>query len=333
MSKETTDLNFDKLFKGVKNLTEFDSVMDKMYKEGIQHLLQSEMSHFLGYDKHDTAGNNSGNSRNGVSTKKLKSSSGNIEIEVPRDRNSKFEPLVVPKGKTTTQKIEKVITELYSRGMSTDDITHQIEEIYGLEVSRSFISSITNKMLVHIEQWQNRLLEALYYVLWLDCIVVKVREDGRIVKKSIYIVLGLKESGHKEVLGLWIHQGESASFWLSVLDDLKARGIKDILIACTDNLTGFTQAIEAVFPDAICQLCVVHQIRNSIKFVPWKDRKSFLKDLKNVYGAINLADALTQFELFKEKWQSKYAYAIKSWENNWEYLTNFFNFPQEPCVV
>ncbi|MEE9373680.1 MAG: IS256 family transposase [Saprospiraceae bacterium] len=218
---------------------------------------------------------------------------------------------------------------MYSRGMSTADITEQIKDIYGLQVSKSFISDVTNKMTGHIESWQNRPLETIYYMVWMDCIVVKVREENWIVKKSVYIVLGLNETGHKDILGLWISNTESAAFWLSVLNDLKARGVERLLIACTDNLTGFTEAIEATYPDTVCQLCVVHQIRNSIKFVPWKDRKEFLKDLKLVYSAVNLEAAKVAFEKFKSKWNNKYAYAIKSWENNWNYLTNFFDFPQE----
>lgn len=330
MSKDVSNLNFDGLLEGVKSLNDFESVMSTLYKQGIQHLLESEMSHFLGYEKHIKRANRSDNNyRNGTFSKNLKTSEGNIQIEVPRDRNGEFHPTVVPKGQSTTHKIEKVITGLYARGMTTSDITEQIKEIYGLDVSKSFISDITTKMTGHIESWQNRPLESMYCLLWMDCIVIKVRQDHKIIKKSIYIVIGLKDTGHKEVLGLWIQQSESASFWLNVLNDLKARGVEKVLIACTDNLTGFVDAIEATFPDTVCQLCVVHQIRNSIKYVPWKDRKAFLKDLKLVYGAINLQQAQSAFEEFKNAWGKKYAYAIRSWENNWQYLTNFYDFPQE----
>lgn len=329
MKKGIKQSRFGNLLDDVKTMNDFESVMGDLYKQGIQQLLQSEMSHFLGYDKNDIRGNNTGNSRNGSSTKILKSSNGKLKIDVPRDRNGEFEPLLIPKGQSTTEKIESVILGLYARGMSCQDITNQIEEIYGLEISKSFISDVTTKMTTHIDAWQNRPLEDTYCILWMDCIVVKVREDKKIVKKSIYIVLGLKEDGHKEVLGLWINNSESASFWMSVLNDLKARGIENIFIACTDNLTGFVQAIEATFPKTVCQLCVVHQIRNSLKFVNWKDRREFLKDLKAVYGAVNLDDAQNHFNLFKQKWETKYAYAIVSWEKNWQYLTNFFDFPQE----
>lgn len=317
------------LFEGVDNMNDFEDIMGDLYKQGIQHLLQSEMSHFLGYDKNDPSGNLSGNSRNGTTKKKLKSSKGVLQIEVPRDRNSEFEPRIVPKGQSTTDKIESVITSLYARGMTTADITEQIQDIYGLKVSKSFISDVTTKMTAHITEWQNRPLESTYFMVWMDCIVFKVRQDHKIVKKSIYIVIGLKEDGLKEILGIWINDTESAAFWMSVLGDLKARGVERILIASTDNLTGFVSAIEATFPETVCQLCIVHQIRNSCKYVPWKDRKAFVKDLKQVYGAVNLNQAKINFQTFKTNWESKYAYAIKSWENNWEYLTNFFDFPPE----
>ncbi len=326
---DETPLNLSEMLKEVRTMTDFDSVMGSIYKQGIEHLLKSEMSHFLGYEKHAIEGINSGNSRNGFTKKRLKTDKGRIVIDVPRARNETFDPIILPKGRSTTEKIEQVIVGLYARGMSTADITNQIQEIYGLNVSKSFISDITTKMTGHIESWQNRPLESLYCILWMDCIVVKVRQDHKIIKKSIYIVLGLKDTGHKEVLGLWINNSESASFWMAVLNDLKARGVQRVLIACTDNLTGFVEAIEATYPEAVCQLCVVHQIRNSIKFVPWKDRKAFLKDLKMVYGAINLKDGEHQFEAFKQTWGNKYGYAIKSWETNWTYLTNFFDYPQE----
>jgi len=327
--KKEIQPDLSELLEGVSTMSDFESVMGNLYKQGIQHLLQSEMSHFLGYDKYDTEGYNTGNSRNGTTKKKVKTTKGQLEIEVPRDRKGDFEPIILPKGQSTTEKIEEVILGLYSRGMTTSDVKDQIEQIYGLKVSKTFISDVTTKMTSHIEQWQNKPLESIYYMVWMDCLVVKVRQDNKIVNKSVYIVLGLNETGHKQILGLWIANSESASFWLNVLNDLKARGVEQLLIACTDNLTGFTDAIEATFPDTICQLCVVHQIRNSIKFVPWKDRKEFLKDLKTVYAAVNLEAAKLAFEEFKEKWNNKYAYAIRSWENNWQYLTNFYDFPQE----
>ena len=329
MQSNNFNFNFSDILKDVKDLNDYDVAMNDLYKKGIQHLLNSEMSHLLGYDKHAIKGNNSGNSRNGYKKKKVKTSSGEIEVQIPRDRNSEFEPLIIPKGQTTTAKVESVITSLYAKGMSTQDVADQIEQIYGLSVSKVFISDITNKMLPSIQEWQNRPLEPIYYITWMDCICFKIRQDNRVINKSIYLVIGLKPDGFKEILGIWIAETESASFWLSVLSELKDRGVKSILIACTDNLTGFTSAIQASFPDTVTQLCIVHQIRNSVKFVPWKDRKIFIADLKEVYGAINLQSALVAFEKFKTKWNSKYSYAIKSWEKNWDNLIPLFNYPPE----
>lgn len=328
---QSNNINFDftDIFKNVKDLNDFDVAMNGIYKIGIQQLLNSEMSHLLGYDKHSIKGNNSGNSRNGSYGKKVKTSQGEIEVQIPRDRNSEFDPLVLPKGQTTTAKVESVITSLYAKGMSTQDVADQIDQIYGFNVSKSFISDITNKMLPCIQEWQNRPLEPIYYITWMDCICFKIRQDNKVINKSIYLVIGLKPDGFKEILGIWIAETESASFWLSVLSELKDRGVKSILIACTDNLTGFTSAIQASFPNTVTQLCIVHQIRNSVKFVPWKDRKIFIADLKEVYGAINLQSALVAFEKFKTKWNSKYSYAIKSWEKNWDNLIPLFNYPPE----
>lgn len=328
---QSNNINFDftDIFKNVKDINDFEVAMNGIYKIGIQQLLNSEMSHLLGYDKHSIKGNNSGNSRNGSYGKKVKTSQGEIEVQIPRDRNSEFDPLVLPKGQTTTAKVESVITSLYAKGMSTQDVADQIEQIYGFNVSKSFISDITNKMLPCIQEWQNRPLEPIYYITWMDCICFKIRQDNKVINKSIYLVIGLKPDGFKEILGIWIAETESASFWLSVLSELKDRGVKSILIACTDNLAGFTSAIQASFPNTVTQLCIVHQIRNSVKFVPWKDKKIFIADLKEVYGAINLQSAMVAFEKFKTKWNSKYSYAIKSWEKNWDNLIPLFNYPPE----
>lgn len=329
MQSNNFNFNFSDIFKDVKDLNDYDVAMNDLYKRGIQHLLKAEMSHLLGYDKHSIVGNNSGNSRNGSYGKKVKTSQGEIEVQIPRDRNSEFDPLIIPKGQTTTAKVESVITSLYAKGMSTQDVADQIEQIYGFNVSKSFISDITDKMLPCIEEWQKRPLEPIYYITWMDCICFKVRQNNKVINKSIYLAIGLKPDGFKEILGIWISETESASFWLSILSELKDRGVKSILIACTDNLTGFTSAIQASFPDTVTQLCIVHQIRNSVKFVPWKDRKIFIADLKEIYGAINVQSAIAAFEKFKTKWNSKYGYAIKSWEKNWENLIPLFNYPPE----
>lgn len=245
------------------------------------------MSH-LGYEKHAKDGNNTGNSRNGTYPKKVKTQFlGDTVLNIPRDRNSEFEPQLIPKGQRMSDKLEESIIGMYSRGMTTSDIVEQVKQVYGVDVSEGTLSNVTNRIIEYIKEWQQRPLEAVYYTVWMDGIVLKVKQNGKYINKCIYLVIGLKNDGLKEVLGMWMAETESASFWMSVLTDLKARGVEDILIACTDNLKGFTDAVKGVFPDTVTQLCVVHQIRNSCKYVVWKDRKPFCADLKDVYGAIN----------------------------------------------
>ncbi|HOF56636.1 MAG TPA: IS256 family transposase, partial [Prolixibacteraceae bacterium] len=254
---------------------------------------------------------------------------GDIPLDVPRDRNGTFEPVAVPKYQRMSAKIENAIITMYSRGMTTRDIEATIKDIYGIEVSEGSISNITSSVLEDIKEWQQRPLESVYFVVWMDGIVFKVRQNGKVQGKTIYLMIGLKQDGKKQVLGMWINETESASFWLSVLTDIKARGVRDILIASTDNLTGIRQAIRSAFPNTITQLCVVHQIRNSVKYVVWKDRKRFLADLKLVYNAINRDMAYQALEEFAAKWNAKYAYAVKSWKDNWDELTAYFDYPIE----
>jgi len=313
----------------IKSLKEYDDYFHELYKQGIEAMLKAEMGEHLGYPKNDPSGRNTGNSRNGYSGKTLKTNLGEIPLEVPRDRNATFDPLVVPKYQRMSGKIEHAILTMYSRGMTVRDIEETIKEMYGIEVSEGSISNITNAVLDNIKEWQQRPLEPVYFVVWMDGIVIKIRQNGKVQGKTIYLMIGLKENGLKEVLGMWINETESASFWLGVLTDLKARGVKDILIACTDNLAGIRQAIKSAFPQTITQLCVVHQIRNSVRYVTWKDRKEFLADLKVVYAAINREMAYDALEEFAKKWGAKYAYAIKSWRDNWDELTSYFDFPME----
>jgi transposase-like protein len=313
----------------IKSQPELDEFFHKLYKQAVENMLKSEMDGHLGYKKHNKSGENSGNSRNGYSNKTLKTNIGDIPLEVPRDRNASFEPIVVPKHQRMSARIEQAIIVMYSRGMSTRDIEETIKDIYGIDVSESSISGITSAIIEDIKLWQTRALNEVYYVIWLDGIVFRVRQNGRVSNKTIYVIIGLTSEGMKEVLGLWISETESASFWVNVLTDLKARGVEDVLIACTDNLAGINQAIHAVYPDAVSQLCIVHQIRNSCKYVVWKERKQFANDLKSVYAAINreaAADALNDFDA---KWGHKYGYAVKSWRNNWDYLTSYFDYPLE----
>jgi putative transposase len=317
-------------FKQFKDKDSFQEYFSSMFKQGIEEMLQGEMDDHLGYSKHTTAGYNSGNSRNGSFPKTITTeNAGDVLLKIPRDRNGEFEPRIVPKGETISEKIQEAILGMYSRGMTTSDVRKQIEEIYGLEISETTVSNITERVMESAKEWQQRALEPVYFAVWMDGIVIKIRDDKKVVNKCVHIVIGLRPDGIKEVLGFWIEMNESASFWMTVLTELKARGVEDILIACTDNLKGFTQAISAVFPKAVTQLCIVHQIRNSCKFLVWKDRKEFCKDLKMVYTAINKETALVELGKLKEKWQGKYKYAITSWEENWDNLSNYFDYPLE----
>ena len=298
--------------------------------KGSRKCCKQNLTKHLGYEKHSKEGYNSGNSRNGSYKKTVKSESlGDMVLNIPRDRNSDYEPQLIPKGQRMSDKLEEAITGMYSRGMTTSDISEQVKEIYGVDVSEGTISNVTNRIIEHVKEWQNRPLEPLYMTVWMDGIMLKVRQNGKYINKCVFIVIGLKNDGLKEVLGMWLAENESASFWMTVLTDLKARGVNDILIACTDNLTGFTQAIKGVFPNTVTQLCIVHQIRNSCKFVVWKDRKEFCSDLKAIYGATNEDSAQDALKTMDNKWGAKYKYAIQSWQTNWENLTQFYRFPME----
>lgn len=320
------DENF---FKQFRSADELDNYLHQIFKTGVEKMLEAELDEHLGYDKHCAEGINTGNSRNGKTTKLVKTKRGDVSIEVPRDRNSSFEPIILPKRKRMIDKIEDVIISLYAKGMSTRDIETQIKEIYGVSVSSSSISNITERVMVDIEQWQKRPLDSHYLIVWMDGIVFKVRQDNKIINKSIYIVMGLNTTGRKEVLGLWISENEKASFWMHILTELRARGVQDIIIACTDNLKGLTQAIKAVFPQTLTQLCIVHQIRNAIRFIPSKNRREFMGDMKKIYQAINREDALEAIDNLNKKWTDKYPYSVKSWVQNQDELTHFLNFPLE----
>jgi transposase-like protein len=319
----------EEALKKIRTREEFESYFQELYKQGVEALLKAEIDEHLGYPKHDPSGKNSGNSRNGFSKKTLKTNLGEVPLDIPRDRNATFDPIVIPKHDRMSTKIEHAIITMYSRGMTTRDIEATIKDIYGVEVSEGSISNITSTILEDIKEWQQRSLDPVYFVVWMDGIVFKVRQNGKVQSKTIYLMIGLKQTGRKEVLGMWISETESASFWLNVLTDIKSRGVKDILIASTDNLAGIRQAIKSAFPNTITQLCIVHQIRNSCKYVVWKDRKQFVTDLKLVYGAINRDMAYEALDDFAKKWGSKYAYALKSWRDNWDELTAYFDYPQE----
>jgi transposase-like protein len=299
----------------------------ELQKRGVEQFLEAEMDEHLGYEKNQISENS--NARNGHSTKKIKSSMGEFEIQVPRDRDSSFNPLVVPKRKNMIDGLENIIISFYAKGMSVSDIQEQIKDLYEFDVSTSAISRITDRVTNDIVSWQNRPLESIYLIVWMDAIVFKVRENSKVINKSVYIAVGLRRDGRKEVLGLWLGKNESSAFWMTVLTDLRARGVEDILITATDNLNGFTDTIKSVFPQSATQICVVHQIRNACKYVVWKDRKEFAKDMKDIYGAPNRQAAALALDDLDKKWSSKYSYAIKSWRANWDELTVFFDFPIE----
>jgi len=290
-------------------------------------MLKAEMDNHLGYEKHAPEASEFSNSRNGKTIKKVRSKSGELTIEVPRDREGSFEPQIVPKRKRILEEIEDHVLTLYTHGMSTRDIESAIKDLYGVEMSEAHISHITDRIIEHIEQWKQRRLEKVYMVVWMDAIVFKVRQDGKIIDKAVQIAVGLNNKGYKEVLGMWLCANESASFWITVLSDLKSRGLEDILITSTDNLKGFTDAIASVYPSARTQICIVHQLRNSLKFVVWKDKKAVAVDLKKIYDATDEKTALHYLENFEGAWNKKYPYIAKSWRTNWTNLATFFEFP------
>jgi putative transposase len=300
-----------------------------LFAGALEKMLEAEMEEHLGYEKNSFLGNNSGNSRNGYGRKTVKSEWGESEINVPRDRNGTFEPQVIEKRQTRTDDIENRVLAMYAKGMSTRDIEDHLRDIYGVEASASLISRITDKLMPAVAEWQSRPLDAVYPIVFLDGIVFKVRKDSRVINKCMYSVLGINLEGRKEILGIWLSENESASFWTTVCNELKNRGVADILIACRDNLSGFSSAIETVFPKTEQQLCVIHQIRNSTKYVPYKDIKPVMADLKLVYGAPTLEDAEYRLEEFREKWGKKYPQILKSWDANWAELSTYFKYPQE----
>ena len=324
--------NLRNIMKGldVKNFEDLKDVFKLMVGEMLENGLEGELDDELGYTKYDYRNKDGENSRNGYSKKTLKTSFGETEIKVPRDRDGEFEPQLVKKNQTTlTGDIEEKILSMYAKGMTTSDIETHIQDIYGLECSESTISRITDKILPVVREWQSRPLEEVYAVVFMDAIHFHVRSEGQIVKKAVYIAIGINMDGLKEVLGMWVGENESAKFWLSVMNGLKNRGLQDILIACVDGLTGFPAAIEAVYPKTEIQQCIIHQIRNTTRFVSYKDIKALMADLKKVYAAIDEQAALSELETFDEKWGNKYPKIAISWRDNWANLSTYFKYPQE----
>lgn len=325
MNKE--ELLNDDFLKQFKTGEDLEMFLHELHKRGIEKMLEGEIDAHLDYAKHQKSDNP--NSRNGKSKKKIRTSYGESEIQVPRDRDGSFEPQIVPKRSRLSKGIESIVISLYAKGMSNSDIEEQILELYDFNISTSTISKITDRINSDVVAWQNRPLEPVYLIVWMDGIVFKVRENSRVVNKTVYLAVGLRKDGKKEVLGMWLGKNESASFWMGVLTDIKARGVEDILVTVTDNLNGFTHTIRSVFPDSDRQICVVHQIRNAAKYVVWKDKKSFAKDMKLIYTAPTREAAEASLDDLDKKWGHKYPYAIKSWRKNWEELSTFFDFPME----
>lgn len=311
-----------------KSANDITDALKDLLGDTLQGMLNAEFDEHMGYEKYEQQTPKT-NYRNGSSKKTVKTSQGEITLDIPRDRNGDFEPIIVEKHNRDISDIDSKIINLYARGMSTRDITEAIKDVYGVEVSASMISKITDKIIPLALEWQSRPLNTIYPIVFIDCVHFNVKNDNMVVKKAAYVVLGITESGYKEVLGIWIGENETAKFWLSVLTDLKNRGVNDILIICSDGLTGIKQAINSVYPQAVQQRCIVHLIRNSCKFLSYKDRKSFCADLRNVYTANTEEQAQVALENCKSKWQEKYPYAFKPWEDNWNEVCSMFNYVPE----
>jgi len=309
----------------VSNLFEEGGLLKQLTKRLVERALQSEIDDHLGYVKYDRV--DSANARNGASSKNLVTDNGVISIDVPRDREATFEPAIIPKRQTRINGLDQKILSLYAKGMSLSDVKQQIQELYGAEVSESLISKITDDVIEDVKAWQNRPLESVYPIVFFDCLVVKVRQDKRIINKAVYVALGIDLEGKKDVLGLWISENEGAKFWLGNLTEMKNRGMQDMLIACTDNLTGMSDAIGAVYPRTEHQLCIVHQIRNSLKYVSYKDRKQVAANLKPIYTASTEDEAHLALESFDSKWSKQYPQIAKSWYSNWNNLIVFLQYP------
>lgn len=315
-----------------KKTEDIKTQLRDLIKQTLQEALEGELEECLGYPKNKPPKDKStkpSNVRNGYSTKTVKSDSGEMELEVPRDRNSEFEPQIVKKRQSVLDDLEDKIVALYSKGMTTRDIQDILEDMYGVDLSPSLISRLTDRMLPRLEEWQWRPLGEVYAVIWLDCIFYKVREEGKVINKAIYLVIGLGLDGRKEILGFWVSAKESSGFWLGVLNDLKSRGVRDVFIFSVDGLNGLEEAIAATYPASDIQRCVIHQIRNTLRYVSWKHKKELSKDLKTVYGASTPEGANSSMDEFEKKWGSKYPHIIKSWRQRWESLMTYFRYPVE----
>jgi len=329
MDKERLEELAEELARGVRTEEDLADPLGQLMKMTIEKALNAELTSHLGYEKSSSNGRNLKNSRNGHSAKKVKTDSGEINIRTPRDRDSDFEPQLIQKGQRRLLGFDKKILSLYAKGQTTRDIADTLKEMYDVDVSHTLISQITDSVLEEVEKWQNRPLNSVYPVVYLACIVVKVHQDKRVIKKAVYLALGINTAGLKELLGLWISENEGSKFWLSVLTELQNRGVKDIFIASIDGLSGFPEAINTVFPKTKIQLCIVHMVRNSLKYVSYKDRKEAARDLKKIYSSITEEEARNELEVFSEKWNNQYASIGKMWERNWENIITIFDYPDE----
>lgn len=311
------------------DLTGPEGLLKRLTGALVERALQTEMTDHLGYEPGAQEGQGSGNSRNGTGKKTLRTDQGNVTVEVPRDRNGTFEPKLVKKHQRSFNGFDDKILSMYARGMSVRDIQAHLAEIYGTEISPDLISRVTDSVVDEVQSWQSRPLDAVWPIVFLDALVIKVRDQGVVQNKSAYIALGMRVDGHKEVLGIWLESNEGAKFWLKVISELKNRGVQDILIACCDGLKGFPQAIEAVFPKAVVQTCIVHMIRNSMRFVGWQERKSVCAELRNVYGAPTEQAGLAELDAFEAKYAQRLPAIALSWRSNWERVRPFFDFPPE----
>lgn len=327
MDKKELEAFAKEAAKGIKTAEDLNEFSQMLKKITVEAALNAEMDEHLGYEKHQKS--TSTNSRNGKTRKRVKTEDGEFELDTPRDREGSFEPKLVKKHQSRFTSMDDKILWLYAQGMSTRDIVNAFDEWYGADISPTLISRVTNAVIEEVIEWQSRPLDAIYPIVYLDCIVIKIRQDKRVINKSIFLALGINTDGHKELMGMWIAESEGAKFWLNVLTELQQRGVEDILVACVDGLKGFPDAINTVFPQTHIQLCIVHMVRNSLKFVSWKDYKAVTADLKRIYHSSTEEQALLELERFGSTWDSQYPQISKSWSNHWDNLNTLFNYPED----
>jgi transposase-like protein len=327
MNKEALEAFAREAAKGIKTEKDLNDFRQMLTKVTVERALNAELDDHLGYDKHEVS--STSNSRNGTTSKTLRTEDGQFELDTPRDREGSFEPKLVKKNQTRFTSMDDKILFLYAQGMTTREIVKTFKELYGADASPSLISKVTDSVIEEVVEWQSRELDPIYPIVYLDCIVLKIRQDKQVINKAIYLALGVNMEGHKELLGMWLSENEGAKFWLNVLTELQNRGVKDILIACVDGLKGFPDAINTVFPEAQIQLCVVHMVRNSVRYVPWKDYKAVTADLKTIYQASTEESALQALEDFSDKWDDKYPQISRSWKSHWENLNTLFQYPED----